>query len=48
LIAAAKAQKAGYEVRLRIDPVIFYSTGEEDYISLVDNIFEYIQPTRIT
>ena len=48
LIAAAKAQKAGYEVRLRIDPVIFYSTWEEDYISLVDNIFEYVQPTRIT
>lgn len=48
LTAAAKAQKAGYEVRLRIDPVIFYSTWEEDYISLVDNIFEYVQPTRIT
>jgi spore photoproduct lyase len=48
LLAAAKAQKAGYEVRLRIDPVIFYSTWEKDYISLVDNIFEYVQPTRIT
>jgi spore photoproduct lyase len=48
LLAAAKVQKAGYEVRLRIDPVIFYSTWEEDYISLVDNIFEYVQPTRIT
>jgi spore photoproduct lyase len=48
LTAAVKAQKAGYEVRLRIDPVIFYSTWEEDYISLVDNIFEYVQPTRIT
>ncbi len=33
---------------MRIDPVIFYSTWEEDYISLVDNIFEYVQPTRIT
>jgi spore photoproduct lyase len=48
LLAAAKVQKAGYEVRLRIDPVIFYSTWEEDYVSLVDNIFEYVQPTRIT
>jgi spore photoproduct lyase len=48
LTAAAKVQKAGYEVRLRIDPVIFYSTWEEDYVSLVDNIFEYVQPTRIT
>lgn len=48
LIAAAKAQKAGYEVRLRIDPVIFYSTWEEDYIALVDRIFEFVRPTRIT
>jgi len=48
LTAAAKVQKAGYEVRLRIDPVIFYSTWEKDYISLVDKIFEYVQPTRIT
>jgi spore photoproduct lyase len=48
LLAAAKVQKAGYEVRLRIDPVIFYSTWEKDYISLVNKIFEYVQPTRIT
>ena len=48
LTAAAKVQKAGYEVRLRIDPVMFYSTWEKDYISLVDKIFEYVQPTRIT
>ena len=48
LAAAAKAQKAGYEVRLRIDPVIFYSTWETDYITLVDKIFEYVRPTRIT
>ena len=30
LAAAANVQKAGYEVRLRIDPVFFYSTWEED------------------
>jgi len=48
LIAAAKAQKAGYEIRLRIDPVIFYSTWERDYIALIDKIFEYVQPARIT
>ena len=48
LIAAAKAQKAGYEIRLRIDPVIYYSTWEKDYIALVEKIFEYVQPTRIT
>ena len=48
LAAAAKVQKAGYEVRLRIDPVIFYSSWEKDYISLVDKIFQFVQPTRIT
>ena len=48
LLAAAKAQKAGYEIRLRIDPIIFYSTWEKDYIALVDKIFEYVQPARIT
>ena len=48
LIAAAKVQKAGYEVRLRIDPIIFYSAWERDYIALIDKIFEYVQPTRIT
>jgi spore photoproduct lyase len=48
LAAAAKVHKAGYEVRLRIDPVIFYSTWEKDYIALVDKIFQFVQPTRIT
>ncbi len=48
LTAAAKVQKAGYEVRLRIDPVIFYSTWEKDYMELVDKIFQFVQPTRIT
>jgi len=48
LIAAAKVQKVGYEVRLRIDPVIYYSTWEKDYIELIDKIFEYVRPARIT
>jgi len=48
LIAAAKVQKAGYEIRLRIDPVIYYSTWEKDYVTLVDKIFKYVQPARIT
>jgi spore photoproduct lyase len=48
LAAAAKVQKAGYELRLRIDPIIFYSTWEKDYIDLVDKIFQLVTPTRIT
>ena len=48
LAAAAKVQKAGYEVRLRIDPIIFYSTWEKDYVELVDKIFQFVRPVRIT
>ena len=48
LAAAAKVQKAGYEVRLRIDPVIFYSTWKMDYKALVEKIFKFVKPTRIT
>ena len=48
LAAAEKVQEAGYEVRLRIDPVILYSTWEKDYVSVVDRIFQLVEPTRIT
>lgn len=48
LRAARTAQDAGYEVRLRIDPVILYSTWDEDYRSLVGLIFDHIHPSRIT
>jgi len=48
LTAAKKVQDAGYEVRLRIDPVFEYSTWEADYRSLVDQIFSQVSPTRIT
>jgi spore photoproduct lyase len=48
LKAAKKLQQAGYEIRLRIDPVILYSTWEKDYAYLVEKIFTYIKPERIT
>jgi spore photoproduct lyase len=48
LLAAQQLQKAGYEIRLRIDPIIIYEGWQEDYIGLVDTIFRYVQPTRIT
>jgi len=48
LIAARKLQQAGYQVRLRIDPVILYSTWEKDYTELVEKIFAYVKPERIT
>ena len=48
LIAARKLQEAGYEVRLRIDPIILYSTWKKDYTELVEKIFTYVRPSRIT
>lgn len=48
LEAAKKVQDAGYEVRLRIDPVFEYSTWEADYKTLVDQIFAFVSPSRIT
>jgi spore photoproduct lyase len=48
LQAAKKVQDAGYEVRLRIDPVFEYSTWETDYKTLVDQVFAFLAPARIT
>jgi spore photoproduct lyase len=48
LKAARKVQDAGYEVRLRIDPVVRYSTWEKDYHRLTEMIFDYVEPSRIT
>jgi len=48
LKAARQAQDAGYEVRLRIDPVIRYSTWQKDYEALADEVFSSVQPSRIT
>lgn len=48
LRAAAKLQQAGYEIRLRIDPVILYSTWKKDYAELVERIFSHVKPARIT
>jgi len=48
LKAAQKIQEAGYEVRLRIDPVVRYSTWEKDYRCLTEMIFDHVDPSRIT
>jgi spore photoproduct lyase len=48
LAAAAKVQKAGYELRLRIDPIIYYSTWEKDYKALINKIFQCVRPERVT
>lgn len=48
LTAAKKLQDHGYEIRLRIDPIILYSTWDRDYLELIEKIFNYVKPARIT
>jgi len=46
--AAAKLSKAGYEVRIRIDPMIPVLSWQKHYAALLDNIFSKFRPARIT
>jgi spore photoproduct lyase len=46
--AAKKVYQTGYEVRLRIDPMVPIDGWEESYLQLVDLIFENFVPERIT
>ena len=46
--AAAKIYKAGYETRIRIDPIIPILDWELHYKELIDQIFRKFAPERIT
>lgn len=46
--AASKLSKAGYEVRIRIDPMVPVPNWREQYLTLVDDIFSHLTPSRIT
>jgi spore photoproduct lyase len=46
--AASRLAKSGYEVRLRIDPMVPISGWQEGYIELIDQIFTEFKPERIT
>jgi spore photoproduct lyase len=46
--AAQKVYQAGYEVRVRIDPMVPINSWKESYKELVDLIFENLTPERIT
>jgi len=46
--AAKKVFEAGYEVRIRIDPVVPIENWQEHYLELVDIIFQNFMPERIT
>lgn len=46
--AARTLAKAGYEVRIRIDPIVPVSDWQKHYPSLVSQIFDSLVPSRIT
>ncbi len=46
--AGRKLSQAGYEVRIRIDPMVPVSEWEKHYINLIDQIFANFIPSRIT
>ena len=46
--AAKKVYQAGYEVRVRIDPMVPIESWKESYKELVDLLFENLAPERIT
>lgn len=48
LQAAKAAYDQGYEVRLRIDPMVAVEGCEKEYRDLVDDIFRLFEPARIT
>jgi spore photoproduct lyase len=46
--AAAKVYEAGYEVRLRIDPMVPINNWRKHYSELLDRVFDRFTPERIT
>ena len=46
--AATELDKAGYEIRIRIDPMVPMDNWEELYQELIDTIFSKFRPERIT
>jgi len=48
LSAAKKAQKAGYPIRVRLDPIVPLPEVRDEYAETIKRIFEEIKPERIT
>lgn len=48
IIAGSRLAKAGYEVRVRIDPIVPILNWQDHYRKLVDDIFDKFVPSRIT
>jgi len=48
LNAAAKVQKVGYPVRIRLDPIVPFEGWQEAYSETIKQIFSKLNPERIT
>lgn len=48
LAAAVKVQKAGYPLRVRLDPIIPIDGWQKAYSKTIEQIFENVNPERIT
>ena len=48
LSAASKVQKAGYPVRVRLDPIVPFEGWREAYSETIKQIFSKLNPERIT
>lgn len=46
--AATELHKAGYKIRIRIDPMVPIENWKASYIDLIDKIFSKFKPERIT
>jgi len=48
--AAALVARVGYEVRIRVDPIVPYPEDDwlSDYLRLLDEVFAHLIPSRIT
>jgi len=46
--AAKSLEEIGYKVRVRIDPIVPIPQWQDEYRTLIDQIFESFQPERIT
>lgn len=46
--AARKLEKYGYQVRIRIDPLVPIDDWKSEYKKLIDDIFYHFKPERIT
>ena len=47
LAAARRVLATGYKVGFHLDPVIAYPEAERDYLTLLDDLFDTISPSRI-